>query len=76
MVVTVSLSTGEYLNRAGTTVLVEGYQVSTVMEWNDTNTGGVINITIPADSTKVGADLIINMEDTSGNKAADTLTLF
>lgn len=76
LVVTVSLSTGEYLSRAGTTVQVGGYQVSVVMEWNDTNTGGTVKITIPAYSTKVGEELSINKEDTSGNEATDTLVLF
>ncbi|MBA7702581.1 hypothetical protein ES703_111350 [subsurface metagenome] len=76
LVVTVSLSTGEYLSREGTTVLVGGYQVPVVMEWNDTNTGGTVKITIPAGSTKVGESLIINMVDTSGNLAADTWTLW
>ncbi len=74
--VTVNLLTGEYLSRAGTTISVTGYQVSAVMEWNDTNTGGVVKITIPADSTKVDEELIINKVDTSGNLATDIWTLW
>ena len=73
--VTVNLSTGEYLSRSGTTVSVTGTAAPMVIEWNDTNTGGTVKITIPAGVTKVGDNLIINLYDTSGNVAVDTWIL-